>query len=199
MTSQNVETLLYFQHGLLSSISVALTGATRDLEQAWDSFVPPLEAWSQEVEEDKATSPKDFDEMQGLADAVITEESNLTSVGMTLKKHVQQQENATLDVIDALFEGKEVDISTCIFTADELNEIRDTSNEYLATVWRINQDCKELETHITAIGNPSSNVTNAHDALMAAIEHLIGGCQMIERNIVTLTHVNEKISKFTAD
>lgn len=194
MTNQEVETLLWFQHGLLSSINVALSGATREFEEAWNLHTRALKEWKQVLEDTRKT-PTIYEDVEELVAAVETEKSHLSDVCMSLKKKVTKHETSTLDVIDGLFEGKDVDLSTCILPPSEISQVRDIAAEFMATAWRISQDCQDLGDHVSLVEDVPSSVLTSHDDLLAALEHLVGGCNLIQRNISTLTHANQRLSK----
>lgn len=198
MTNQKVETLLLFQHGLLSSINVTLSGATREFKEAWNLHARALKEWKQVLEDTRKT-PTIYEDVEELAVAVETEKTHLSDVCMSLKKEVTKHEASTLGVIDGLFEGKEIDFSTCIFSSNEISRVRDGAEEFMATVWRINQDCQNLGDNVSLAEETPSNVLTSHDDLLAALEHLVGGCDLIKQSIKALTHANQRLSKSTAN
>lgn len=198
MEDQKVETLLLFQHGLLSSIKVTLSGATREFKEAWNLHVRALKEWKQVLEDTRET-PTIYEDVEELAAAVETEKTHLSDVCMSLKKEVTKHETSTLGVIDGLFEGKEVDFSTCIFSSNELSRVRDSAEEFMATVWRINQDCQDLGDNVSLVEETPSNVLTSHDDLLGALDHLVGGCDLIKKSISALTHTNQRLSQNIAN
>lgn len=198
MEDQKVETLLLFQHGLLSSINVTLSGATREFKEAWNLHARALKEWKQVLEDTRET-PTIYEDVEELAAAVETEKSHLSDVCMSLKKEVTKHETSTLGVIDGLFEGKDVDFSTCIFSSNEISRVRDSAEEFMAIVWRINQDCQDLGDNVSLVEETPSNVLTSHDDLLGALDHLVGGCDLIKKSISALTHTNQRLSQNIAN
>ena len=198
MEDRKVETLLLFQHGLLSSINVTLSGATREFKEAWNLHARALKEWKQVLEDTRET-PTVYEDVEELAAAVETEKAHLSDVCMSLKKEVTKHETSTLGVIDGLFEGKEVDFSTCIFSSNEISRVRDSAEEFMAIVWRINQDCQDLGDNVSLVEETPSNVLTSHDDLLGALDHLVGGCDLIKKSISALTHTNQRLSQNIAN
>lgn len=191
MTDHNIQSLLFFQQGHLTSLLQCASGSFEELDEAYGRFSDFVAESYEETDEGYPD-----EELHNLA----ASRHSISEARGKIIDEVYRQLDRTGNAVDELFSGNEPSLLDLGINPDAMDNLEDAVNLFGSAVIRLSDDVDGMFDHFTTHADDYvSGSSQALDEIGVSVDHLKMAYSICGNSVSVLKHNNNQIEKIRAD